>query len=276
MEKNNKYSKEFKDKVRELYPYTCTYQLAKQLGIEYSKLKSLTSRMGLAKAENFRVKKIDSIWNEETEKFLIKHYPDKPNTKLAKQLNTTVRSILARANVLGLKKSQRYLDEKRPGKFKKGHATWNKGKSVYTGGEKGWFKQGSQPKNTLYDGAITVRRDSKGHRYKWIRIAKGKWEMLHRHLWEKEKGSVPDGCILVFKDGDPMNCKIDNFELINRRDLMKRNSGSVNLPDRMVAQCLATQSRKTDYELKDELLKYPELLELKRQSIILERAMKKS
>jgi hypothetical protein len=86
------------------------------------------------------------------------------------------------------------------------------------------FKKGQFPKNTLSDGIITIRKDSKGRSYKWIRVAHAKWKMLHVKVWEDNNGKVPKGKIIVFKDKDSMNCELSNLEMITLADNMKRNS----------------------------------------------------
>jgi hypothetical protein len=51
---------------------------------------------------------------------------------------------------------------------------------------------------------------------------------------------------------------------------MLRNSGTMNLPDGMISVYLAPRDR----ELRKEILKQPELIELKRQQILLQREIK--
>ena len=111
------------------------------------------------------------------------------------------------------------------GRFLKGHRAWNKGlKGITIGGEQTQFKPGHEPHNTKYDGAISIRKDSKQDiYYKYIRVAKGKWELLHRYIWKQHNGEIPKGMLVVFKDGNQMNCSIDNLELITRKENMQRN-----------------------------------------------------
>ena len=89
------------------------------------------------------------------------------------------------------------------------------------------FKKGDLPKNTKYDGAITIRHNHKerGERpYKFIRVKQGKWELLHRYNWVKAHGSIPKNMVVVFKNGDTMNCEIDNLEIITKKENMLRNT----------------------------------------------------
>ena len=105
--------------------------------------------------------------------------------------------------------------------FAKGRPAWNKGlKGVMRGGEATQFKPGQLPHNTKYDGCISVRADG----YKYIRLELKKWVLYHRYLWEQTYGPIPPGMILVFKDRNPLNCDLDNLELISRRENLRRNS----------------------------------------------------
>jgi hypothetical protein len=99
-------------------------------------------------------------------------------------------------------------------------------KGLHVGGEKGWFKKGNIPHNTRKegDGAISIR-NTKGIPYKWVRLEMGKWRQLHTHTWEQANGQkLSKGYIIVFKDGDSMNCAIENLEMISCAENMNRNS----------------------------------------------------
>jgi hypothetical protein len=50
------------------------------------------------------------------------------------------------------------------------------------------------------------------------------WKMLHVYMWEAVNGPVPDGHIVVFKDKNPLNCLIENLEMVTREEHMIRNS----------------------------------------------------
>ena len=94
--------------------------------------------------------------------------------------------------------------------------------------KKTMFKKGQLPKNTFpNDGVITIRHvhpDSNNTKsYKWIRISLGKWKLLHKHIWEHINGPVPKNHCLWFKDGNSMNCVIENLELITRAENARRN-----------------------------------------------------
>ena len=144
------------------------------------------------------------------------------------------------------------------GRFKKGYRPWNKGlKGLNMGGEKTWFKKGHEPHNTKYDGCIAVRHHKRtNERYKYIRVAKGKWVLYHRYIYEKEYGAIPKGYIIRFKDGDTMNCTLENLECISRRENMERNRNVEKAAESMRRRW-ASEKRRAAYglSLETKLLK---------------------
>lgn len=134
------------------------------------------------------------------------------------------------------------------------------------------FQKGDMPTNTIFGDqqVIRIRRNKKRPPYKWIRTGFKQWQMYHIYQWELHNGPVPKGKIIVFRDGDRMNCEPDNLEAITRQQLAERNNGAVSLKDGYVAHLLAPRNP----ALKAELLNHPDLLELKRTQIQLNRTIK--
>jgi hypothetical protein len=94
--------------------------------------------------------------------------------------------------------------------------------------------------------------------------------MLHVYNWEHAHGPVPKGHIVVFKNKhDRTDCSIEKLELITLVEHMKRNSASMNLSDAFIANCIAWH----DKEGASEILKHPQIIEVKRQQIILNRTI---
>jgi hypothetical protein len=171
------------------------------------------------------------------------------------------------------------------GKFQKGLNPWNAGRHVRMS-PKSEFKKGLVPANTLHDGAITIRTDSKTKRqYKYIRIAKAKWDQLSRHTWVKHHGAIPKNKMVSFIDGDQLNCDISNLMLITKRENALRNvnrekaalsladtwaNGTRYENDAWIAKLMA----RGDKVLQQDLLKNKELIETKRQQLLLRRKLK--
>jgi len=95
---------------------------------------------------------------------------------------------------------------------------------VYNKCKKTMFAKGHKPHNTKYDGHISIRRDKTGRKYKYIRVRKGEYRLLHRVVWEENNGPIPRGCVVAFKSGNTMDCNLDNLELITKEMNMRRNT----------------------------------------------------
>jgi hypothetical protein len=50
------------------------------------------------------------------------------------------------------------------------------------------------------------------------------WVGVHILLWEEAHGPIPKGHALIFKDRNKGNLCLENFELITRAELMRRNT----------------------------------------------------
>lgn len=203
--------------------------------------------MAKPRKKKARPKKVPPIhrkkpWTSNENKILIRMFPDTVTSEIAAKLNRSYSSVSNQAYLLKLKKSPEFLsslpkdnmmESGKQFRFQKGHTPSNKGKKwdEYVSKEsqkqirKTTFKKGGTPPNTLHDGAITVRTDTKTQRsYKHIRIGLSKWKMLHVYNWEKVHGKVPKDYIVVFKTSSTENCEVENLELITRAENMIRNT----------------------------------------------------
>lgn len=164
-------------------------------------------------------------------------YLQMPVKQLCKQLGKSSTWLKHRMALLGLKVPKEIAEARKAAtQVKKGNIPFNKGKKAesYMSKEqleifrKNQFAVGNEPHNTKEDGAITIRntgRSCKNKPYKFIRIAKGQWEMLHVKMWREAKGEIPKGHVIYFKNGDAMDVRLDNLECISRGELAQRNRG---------------------------------------------------
>lgn len=117
---------------------------------------------------------------------------------------------------------------KHDSRLKKGNIPPNKGKKmpaeVYAKAAPTMFRKGNLPVNTKYDGYLSLRIDKTGRPYYHIRISKGKFELLHRVVWQQANGEIPIDMIVSFKNGNTLDVSIENLELITRKENMLRNS----------------------------------------------------
>lgn len=222
-------------------------------------------------------------FSEEEDSYIKNNYLLLPINTMAKHLGRSDSGVKNRIKNLGLIIPPEIIEQnKQSARIQLGNVPFNKGRkqSEYMSEDmikrtaKTRFKKGNQPPNTYtHDGIIVTRNvhSKRGDRpYQYIRLAPGKWRELHLVLWEKENGKLPAGHCLWFRDGNSLNVTLDNLELITRKENYIRNSGINRLNDTYVASCIAWRNK----ELQAELLKHPELIEMKRQSLLLNKTIK--
>lgn len=180
-------------------------------------------------------------WQTWELRLLAKEYPKSPTAKVAERLKRSVTSVYQRALLSGLRKSEQYLASPfacrlRRGdnvgaahRFLPGHVPANKGLR-----RPGWaqgrmaqtqFKPGSKPHTWKPIG--TTRLSKEGYLQRKVSdssCAPRDWVGEHILMWQKEHGPVPKGFAVCFRDGDRSHLALDNFELISRRELMRRNT----------------------------------------------------
>jgi hypothetical protein len=172
------------------------------------------------------------------DQYIIENYPDMTARELSDATGKPVWYVYGLAQKLGLKKSEAFLNSNKSGRmnkgsdrgkntqFKEGLKPWNKGTKGLCSPNKHSFATGHVPHNALPDWAESVRIDSKsGRKYLLLKLP-GVRKLVFKHvwLWLQHHNEVPDGHVVVFKDGNTMNCVIDNLECITRKTLMVRNS----------------------------------------------------
>lgn len=136
------------------------------------------------------------------------------------------------------------------GWFQKEHPSWCKGITVeeICKGDpekiakvKGtYFKKGERPTNERPVGNISIVNGYKLRKKSMEGSYWDRWEFLHRAVWEEANGPIPEGHIVSFKDGNPMNCELDNLMLITRRESQqltarRLRSGNPELTEAAVA-----------------------------------------
>lgn len=113
---------------------------------------------------------------------------------------------------------------KRSGAFKKGDIPWNKGTKGIMKRPVNAFKHGLVPHNAIPVGEIRLRKDSRNNRKYWhIFTGLRKPILLSHYIWQQHHGDIPKNMIIAFKDGDSLNCNIENLMMITRADNMRRN-----------------------------------------------------
>lgn len=123
-------------------------------------------------------------------------------------------------------------------RFAKGHVPENKGKrqeefmspEAIERTKATRFQKGHTPHNGGTPvGAITMRRDSGGRCYYWVKVAQpNRWRMKHVVEWERACGKVPEGYMVTFANGDSTDCRIENLLLVTRAQHAIKNRWGIH------------------------------------------------
>ena len=168
---------------------------------------------------------------------IIDLYPNHSSKYIAELLGVSISKVYNTAWSNKVKKSAEYLLTPESGRiiepsvanqFKPGHTPHNKGKQmdaeIYEKVAPTMFKRGNKPFNTKAVGTINVRSDAKGRLYQYIKIKDSHWELLQRYVWTQAHGEIPAGSVVIFLDGNYLNCELNNLQVISRRENMARNT----------------------------------------------------
>lgn len=227
-------------------------------------------------------------WTEKEEKYLRENHLIKTVPEMCADLGRTESSINARRAKLELKRPESIKQEMQArGYFKKGVIPFNKGvKGVHMSPDTE-FKKGHEPKNTKYNGCVTLREHRRtGMSYLFIRIEKNNWKMLHHYNWEKVYGKIPKGHLIRFVNGNTLDCNIENLELVSQADNARRNADHKKAAETLRNRYLndfdsmyppsriASFLSYKDANLREKLLMHPEIIEVKRNQLKLKRELK--
>ncbi len=230
-------------------------------------------------------------YTKNEENVIINNYGKLGAAELSKMLGIPKRSLTNKVKRLrdkGLISQKAADQQRRKSYFVKGHTPANKGKKItdYMSEEAvkkvklSTFKKGHVPGNTLYNGAVVIRNQN-NNQYAYIRVACGKWEPLHRFRWKRVNGEIPKGYIVVFADGNTMNCAIENLELISRKENALRNQNAKKAAEKMRENYRKFKDLENDAyivklvtrdeELRKILIKNKDFIQLKRMQLKLRR-----
>jgi hypothetical protein len=168
---------------------------------------------------------------------IIDLYPNHSSKYIAELLGVTISKVYNTAWGAKVKKSAEYMLTPESGRiiepsvanqFKPGHTPHNKGKQlnaeIYEKVAPTMFKKGNKPHNTKPNGTINIRADKTGRLYQYIKIKDCQWELLQRHVWTQANGEIPSGSVIIFLDGNYLNCELTNLQVITRKENMARNT----------------------------------------------------
>lgn len=213
--------------LRENYKKLSYEEIAAAIGKTSSMVKSQASNLKITTTHR---------WSDHQLLILRELYSDTKSEVIAKLVGKPSHSVYGMAKKLGLKKSEAFLRSEdsgrltklnntrgEPTRFRKGQTSWNKGKKVesHPNAIKTQFKKGQRPVNALPVGSEIISTEG----YRKVKVAEPNiWEFIHRQNWEKAHGRIPAGRMVRFKDGDPLNCDLNNLELETRSEHILRFS----------------------------------------------------
>ena len=178
------------------------------------------------------------IWSDEEVLLLRKLYPDTRTQDIADLLGLKLRKVYSKAKYLGLEKSEAYMcaelqrqgdrlkHDGRAVQFKKGHQSWNKGlRGMCMGGIQTQFKPGHIPHTIKPIGTERISQD--GYLQRKVTnegAARFHYKFVHRIVWEEANGPIPTTHYVTFKNGNRLDVRLENLELISRAEHAARNS----------------------------------------------------
>ena len=268
--------------IKDNYATVSNPEIAKYIGVTITAICAFAKRYKLKKNLDIRYGQANVLSPEQLTR-LKEIYADTRNEVIAAEMRLKVNTIQNQAHRYQLKKSVEYMkNESHRYGAKQPIIAMPKGYHA-PGSEKGWFKKGRLPHNTLYDGAIKLRaKKGKNEMYLYIRLSCANWEMLHKVVWVKQYGQITPGYCIRFKDGNSLNCQIENLEMVSRAEHLTKNhtpeqkrEASSKLTDKFVYRTL-----KMNTSIKELIPTFDNalsqgIIEAQRQILILKRLKQK-
>jgi hypothetical protein len=181
------------------------------------------------------MKKKRSLWEPQEIEYLKANYADTYTSALCKHLDRSYSAICYQAYKLNLYKSGTFMDielqkqanrikiDGKQFQFSKGQTPPNKGQKmsseVYEKVKYTMFKKGEIPRNTKQEGYEMIDKEG----YVKIKV-QDKMAYKHRVIWEQHNDKLNKGDVVRFKDGNKLNCTIENLELVSRSENMIKNT----------------------------------------------------
>lgn len=175
-------------------------------------------------------------WTDKENSILREMYSECFAGEIGALLGRSKSSVYAQAQKLGLKSSEEKIRRSglvnvgHPNKvahqFGRGHVPANKGKKMsaelYAKCAPTMFKKGHPSNNKKPVGSERVNVDG----YIEIKVAEpNKWRLKNRVIWEQANGPIPPGYNVQYRNGNKLDCRLENLYLINRREqFMTQNS----------------------------------------------------
>jgi len=175
------------------------------------------------------------MYTQEQIDWLARNYQQMRITELTRAFNLRFDEFKAKKAIAGTLK-RNGIKCGRTGRFGEGSTPWNKGMIGWQAqnSEATQFRPGHIPANCKpmfserinVDGYMEIKVP-KRDRYTGFQTS---YVYKHVWLWEKAHGKVPLGHVVVFADGDPMHCVLDNLTTMSRAALLWMNHHGPKTP----------------------------------------------
>ena len=176
-------------------------------------------------------------WSQADTDKLVARYPHELTRIVALDLGRTESACSSRAKLLGVKKTPEFLatqggrldgTQGKKTQFVKGHVSHNKGKKMasHPNTVASQFKKGQRPPNTAPIGSERYTHKDRYLERKMTDtgVVNRDWVAVHKLVWIEHNGPIKKGSVIVFKNKDNSDIRIENLECITRGELMRRNS----------------------------------------------------
>ena len=154
-------------------------------------------------------------WTEREIEYLKEYYPTTTAREVGKALYRTEDAVRVKAKALGIRSERKVFNNH--GRFKKGNVPWNLGLKGVNGTSSTQWKKGHKTWNKRPIGDVW-ERDEKGYKCKFIKTERGIERLSHYNYRMHTGKEVPKSHVIRFKDGDSLNCDIDNLLCISRAE----------------------------------------------------------
>lgn len=167
-------------------------------------------------------------YTDEMKQFILDNYKGRYNQELADLFNQKFNTNITSRTIKSYKANNK-LNSGLTGKFRKGQTPHNKGKKmpkeVYEKVKHTMFAKGNVPPNHRPVGSERISK----YGYIEVKVAEpNKWRLKQRVVYEEAKGKIPEGCPIIFLDGNKRNFDIDNLRCITRSELLYLNCNGLN------------------------------------------------
>lgn len=160
-------------------------------------------------------------YTPEEHEFLCSYIPGHTYVEIVKAYNERFEDQITTSRIKSYMSNHK-INNGLTGRFQKGHIPANKGKHHPTVGRMGetQFKKGNLPHNTKPIGYERLSKDGYIEVKVRMRPSPGNNNFVtkHRLVWEKVNGPIPKGYNIQFKDGNKLNCSIDNLFLVSKAE----------------------------------------------------------